>query len=311
MQERSADRPAHRRSAVILWLWAALLCAVVLAVFQHLFLDSTYNWDFNAIRLQRCFALRAGIPLYPGRDSGVVLNTIYGPVGTLAFLPATLASRPAAAILIGQGISWLCFFLPMIVLHGWGVRRGGRKLWAVFGLLAFAALTADLRPLAYVAFSIHVDAPTLALVALACCCLLFFRHRTGWAHFIAAAVFTVLAVWSKQVALPLVVVLPAWVWLTEGWRRAVRFLVCLAVCGALISAVILWLFGPVENVLFNLWTVPRNQVTHPSGRMWDLVGAFRRHTKETALLGVLVVVTAVLELRRHAAQGSSGGRLRA
>ncbi|MCP4663902.1 MAG: hypothetical protein GY856_51620, partial [bacterium] len=117
--------------------------------------------------------------------------------------------------------------------------------------------------------------------------------------------------WSKQVALPLVVVLPAWVWLTEGWRRAVRFLVCLAVCGALVSAVILWLFGPVENVLFNLWTVPRNQVTHPSGRMWDLVGAFRRHIKETALLGVLVVVTAVLELRRHAAQGSSGGRLRA
>src|SRR5262245_49376703 len=57
--------------------------------------------DWNGARLAPTFALLYGYRLYYPASEGPVLNNVYGPVGALAFLPATVFRTPTLAILAG------------------------------------------------------------------------------------------------------------------------------------------------------------------------------------------------------------------
>ncbi len=306
---RSEPNPGRgrRTSRLVLAVALAAGCAAVaLALAYHILLDYTLSWDYNLVRLQRTFALAAGEPIFPPRDSGVVLNTIYGPVGALAYLPATAIASPVRAVLAGQVLSVLFFFLPLAWLHFRGAIGDRRRTWLAFwALLAFAALAMDFKPLEYVAFSVHVDAPALALAMLACGVLM--RGPTspdppkGTHRFALAAVYAALAVWTKLTILPLLAALPLWVLATGGYRQARRFLGILVIALTGVSTVMAVLFGPIQNVIFNMWTVPAHQALGRAEdpHLWSRV--LSRLAMETWGIWLLAAGAAVLVVRHRRA----------
>src|SRR5207245_4082445 len=83
---------------------------------------SLFAW--NAARLAPTFALAHGYRLYYGPNSGPVLDTIYGPVTALIYLPATLAHLPTDAVIIGSVVSSVLYFGPVAWLFVWEPGRG-------------------------------------------------------------------------------------------------------------------------------------------------------------------------------------------
>lgn len=238
-----------------------LLSFFLLLVAFHVFRDHLASWDLNAIRLQRTFALAAGVPLYPPSGEGVAMLPLYGPVGAVAYLPAVLARSPTTALAIGQLLSLFYFFVPPFAWHllaGRGTEKRTASHWdlALLAFLCFAAGSVDLWPLEYAAFTVHVDAPALSLALLACLAV----HRASAANWRFAygvsALCAVLAVWTKQVVLPLLLALPLYLLLTEGARSARRYLVVLAAAGLLVGGLVVWWFGPPWLIWFHLVTVP-------------------------------------------------------
>ncbi len=268
--------------------WEAALglaaAGLLVLVACHVVIDSTRSWDYNAVRLVRTFVLLEGAPIYAGRDSGAVLNTIYGPLGALAYLPATVARSPAAAVLTGQVLAALFFFVPVALLH-----RRGRP--AAFAFLLFAALAVDLRALEYVAFSIHVDAPALGLAILA------WGLIVSGDRFWPAALLASLAVWTKLMLLPLLVVMPLWVLVTRGRRQAWRLAACLALALALVSLAMVLFFRPASDLFFNMWTVPSLQTLEAEPAA--LGRAVYRLLKENAAAWLLWLGLVVWRLARH------------
>jgi len=94
-----------------------LLSICLFLVSLHIFRDHLARWDLSAIRLQRTFALAAGVPLYPPPGEGVAMLPLYGPVGAIAYLPAVLARSPTTALAIGQLLSLFYFFAPPLAWH--------------------------------------------------------------------------------------------------------------------------------------------------------------------------------------------------
>ena len=221
----------------------------------HVLIGYSETWDYNAVRLQRTFVLAAGEPLYAGRDSGAVLDMIYGPISAVAYLPATLWRTPAPAVLAGQVLSLLFVLTPVL---GWLWRRRRGEIWpTAFGGLTFAFLVIDSRPLEYAAFTVHADAPALGLGMLALAVLGTGREESPkHLRLAASASLAVLAVWTKLMMLPLLLALPAVLAWTSGRRTAFAWLGWLGLTGSALSALLIWIFGPLEPLLFNLWTVP-------------------------------------------------------
>ncbi len=275
-----------RRWEVALGLAAAVLLVLV---GYHVLIDYTRSWDYNAVRLQRTFVLLAGAPIYPARDAGAILNSIYGPVGAAAYLPAAAMRSPASAVLAGQVLAALFFFLPVAVLH----RRQRRGLMPVFAFLLFAALALDMRSLEYVAFSIHVDAPALGLAILAWGLI----ASGGARHDGLASVLISLAVWTKLTLLPLLVVAPVWVFVARGRRQALQLTARLALALVLVSATMALFFGPVSDLVFNMWTLPSLQTLEAEPAAWGR--AVYRLLKENAAAWLLWAGLVVWRLARH------------
>lgn len=243
----------------------ALSCAVLLVLIAyHVLIDWTRNWEYNSIRLERTFVLAAGQPIYSDASSGLILNTIYGPLGAVAYLPATLMRTPASAVLAGQVLSLVFVLLPAAVLVRRGASAGHASAGhasAFFGFLLIAALVVDLSPLEYVAFTIHVDAPALALSVLSWAAFLRARGPGETRWLVAAALFASLGVWTKLMLLPLLAALPLWALVMSGRRRALRLAVILAAVLAVVSASMVLAFGPLDRLIFNTWTVPARHAT--------------------------------------------------
>jgi len=72
------------------------------------------NW--NELRLAPTFALVHGVAVYPPADGGPLSTWIYGPVGLLVNLPATLASSATAAVQLAGLINLLTLILPLSVV---------------------------------------------------------------------------------------------------------------------------------------------------------------------------------------------------
>lgn len=302
-QNPSISPPPWRTAA---FLVPGLAVGLIL-VGRHVLLDATRTWDYNVVRLQRSFVLAAGGELYPGADSGAVLNTIYGPVGALAYLPATWFQTPAAAVLAGQLLALAFVLIPPLALHARTIGRGpGAGLGAVFGALLFIAFILDLRPLEYVAFTVHVDAPALALALSAWAVATGGEGaaRWAWPRLILAAGLAGLAVWTKLMTLPLLATLPLWGLLVGGWRAALRWSAAVALASATITGAVVAAFGPAGQVFFNVWTVPSR---HTADRALELaawlgtLGRFLHTTLEIWLVAALVLLLRWVSRRREAA----------
>ncbi len=239
-------------------LMAASTPVVVLilsALFLREFVSSPFR-DQNSPLLTPTFALVQGYQIYYGPDSGPALGTPYGPVNSLSYLPATIASSPTIAIIIAGLMAITFYFLPIFWLHVGEYWKNSHELKiACYVFLLFCFFTINSSALKGPAFMIHADAPARGLSAAACAVLYYRKRKDSIASLLLSSVLAVLAVWTKQVTVPLLVALPTYILLADGLRCAVRYILCTFVSGSLISALLLILFN-AKAVLFNMFTVP-------------------------------------------------------
>ncbi|HEX8202124.1 MAG TPA: hypothetical protein VF590_16735 [Isosphaeraceae bacterium] len=223
------------------------------------------SWEWNNVRLAPAFALARGLEIYSRPGRGAALSTMYGPISAVAYLPATLASSPTVALLVGCGLSLGYYFLPVVALYAIASRRGrspspswgeasatepgdGSTASFLYAFAVFGIVSLDLPSLNYSAGRVHADAPALGLAMAACGALL--AGRDG-----ASAALAWLSVLTKQTMLPIVAVLPIWVLLTAGRRAFGRYLLRLALAGGLLLAATLAWFD-ARALAFNVLTVP-------------------------------------------------------
>ena len=160
------------------------------------------------------------------------------------------------AVLFASFLSALFFFAPILWLHlGRADEANARQsLFRWFTFLCFCLYVFSFRALSYSAMTIHADAPALGLSATACA-LLYFKRQPATKHLFLSAVLAVLAVWTKQVAFPLLIALPLYLWITAGFKCAVRYVAYLLITGLSFSALFVALFG-YEHLVFNMFTIP-------------------------------------------------------
>jgi hypothetical protein len=268
------------------------LATLVLAAQMAVQLAAIPDSDMNASRTTPAVALARGFPIYAGPDGGPIIDFMYGPLAAVAFLPVAVATTPSGALLIAAVVNVLAFFLPMLWLHA--LVLGASRI-AVAAMLCFGLLVLHDLGLRFSAMSIHADAPSLGLAAVACLALMGSRPRLAM-----SALFAALAVWTKQTTVPLLVALPLWVAATWGLRRALVYVVWLALALALVSAVLLAVFG-IDDVVFNMVTLPGHMPWYDEttqGRWPAAMRSLGWLLYANALPAAIVVGVLVLDVRR-------------
>jgi hypothetical protein len=270
-----------------------LLGVLMLNKFLILGMSPFGRWGgWNGARLAPTFALTHDYPLYSSADSGSVLNTIYGPVTALAYLPATLTSSPTAAVILASLLSPLLFFLPIFWLHvGDNWRNLQQTIVAFSAFIGFCFLALGSIPLSESAFLVHADAPALGLGASACAVLYYRKHKDRIPALFLSATFAVLAVWTKQVALPIPFALLTYVLLADGRRCFQRYALCFCVSGTLISAILIVAFNP-QPLFFNILTLPSH---HP----WWFIDSMQDIPRDNKIQAIKALFLVFIELTRR------------
>lgn len=276
----------------------AALAAVGLLVLAGICVGGVLRAPFfgwNGARLAPTFALVNGYQLYYPDGIGPVLNTIYGPVTALAYLPSTLAQSPTSALIVASVVSLVLVFAPPVWLLG-------RRPVGMAALLCFGLLAMHSYPVKYAAFCVHADAPALGFAGLACAAIYLRKDAEEWKLLGASAVLAVLSVWAKQTMVLMPVALAVSVWVMFGAASFKRYLLALCGVGAVVTAVFVLVFG-WEPLWFNLVKVPSH---HPwqGERMGCLLQAVQELVVSSSV--PLVVVAIGFLVRRRC--GSSTGR---
>jgi hypothetical protein len=210
-------------------------------------------WDWNAARLMPTFALTHGYKLYYPPNAGPSMNYMYGPMAAYAYLPATLATTPTAAILTASFVGLLWFFGPVLwILLQHSRQTAFARLVALAVFVVFCFFSYHSSPLSYSAFSIHADAPALGLCGCACAVLAMRRRPADVPVFIVSGLLGALAVWTKQTMVPILPGLIAYVWLADGRRCARKYTLWILVTGICVSIVFLAL-NDVRALIFNMF----------------------------------------------------------
>ena len=208
-----------------------------------------YPW--NDTRLAPAFALRQGVNPYPGLGEGPISTWIYGPIGILINLPATFAPTALAAVQTAWVINTLLVIGPLaVILFGSSELRARGTLVSGFAM-AMAVLLVPKANLVLQA----ADHCAIAFGLLSCWCLA--RHAIpGSRRLAVAAGLCALAVWSKQLAVFLVVGQAAYLWGQCGRRVAMTYVGGVLIFGLVALAVFVAAFG-LQNLWLNLVEIPR------------------------------------------------------
>ena len=275
--DRVADALAVAAGAALAWRWRRTARAwgwvehsgiVVLALGLFVFarvagrvVVGALALDWNGARLAPTVGLAHGYRLYYPASEGPVLDTIYGPVAALAYLPVALFRSPTPTILAGAALNLAFVTLPLLAfaLAAAGRDAAGEPR-AIAAWLGVCVLMTWLPGPYYWLSMTHADGPALALGLLACLVLLPGPgpRSPGTVRLGAAALLATLAAWAKQTSAPVGLALVAFVAWAYGRRAAGRYAIALGIATLATAAVFLWLFGP-EPMWFNLVTVPGRQ----------------------------------------------------
>lgn len=207
---------------------------------------------FNEVRLQPSFLLEQGLNIFPKPGSGPVTTWIYGPIAPVLFMPATLATGAAGALLIGATINLILIVGSVCVTCVfWPVPRKGSTDLAI--RTAAAILCIALWPESALQ---HLQPDSVAVAAGLLANLFLVRSRSEasllrW----AAAAAGVVAIGSKQTALGVVLAQVIWLGSREGMVVAIRHGVRIASCGLALALATVAYFGP-EGVWFNMVEIP-------------------------------------------------------
>lgn len=229
---------------IVVWNWWNSL--VVNPISRH----------WSGPRLAPALSILHGYKLYQPPDRGPVSGWIYPPVSALSYLPATLLRDPTAMVLCGRVLS-LVFYYGTV---SWLLIREVRckriaPLAAALLFVIFALLTDGAASLRYVSTEILADTPALAFGTVA----LSLVGTAGGAFPGRRAALAIsactLAAWSKQLAVPLLLVPTLWGACTGGWKGLGRWLLLSAAVVGAISLPIAGIFAPRE-LYFNTVVVP-------------------------------------------------------
>ena len=214
--------------------------------------------EWNADRLMMAFFWKYKFNLYNPQDNvGPLISDMYGPFLALAYLPATIANSPTFALVLGKILSLGYYFIPVIWLYISETWQQKKLSLSILALIAFFFFTTEYRTLFYDAFRICADCPALGFSALAC--VIIYREQGKQEipiiKLLISAILAVIAVWSKQIAVPILIALPLYIFLAWDIKIFWRYLVCLLVSGTIISTILLVAFNP-EALLFNVITIP-------------------------------------------------------
>ncbi len=225
------------RAASHVGLFAAFAGALVY-LWSMLCVFPAHSW--NAVRLAPSFMLRFGPTPYPGVAEGPLTTWIYGPVPLFLQWPTTFAGDAVNALLAAAVINYAVLLLPLIVAI-----RIGSKTQMLALLIAIMLVPASCWQFW------QSDNAAIAFGLLANVGLLANTTRST----VLAALFTALAVWSKQTELPLVLAQASWLVWTRGRGPAGRYLALCAGFGLTLGVCFALWFGP-ERFWFNLVTLP-------------------------------------------------------
>ena len=287
--------PAPRSSLLTPLAWLAGVAALAYLWLGWCAFPAS-NW--NEFRLAPTFALVHGGTIYPPADGGPLSTWIYGPIGLLVNLPATLARSASAAIEIAGVLNLLTLVVPLalICLGAPELRARGRSV----SLLAFATAVL-LLPTTSLQFQV-ADHTAIALGLLSCLLLV----RSGGRQVIVPAALAALALWSKQTALYLLPAQALWLFASGQRRAAGRY-------AAWATGFSLVLLG-VSGVLFGFSELWLNLVEIPARLPWgDVSDKLLRRAPQLAVqlgLPILVLLALARTGRWPAASTQSGQFLR-
>jgi hypothetical protein len=245
--------PLLRLHSVLLIILAALAPFFLFAVLRGLSNDSEADH-----RLAPTFALTHAYHVYYPPESGPVLSTLYGPVTALTYLPATLASTPTGAILIGTLWAMTIFFATAFITVRGMAGRTWMKWWQLIALTAGVVWL--IGPVERTAAHIHADAPALGCAAIAA--LFATRQRytfAAWANVLLSALFAVLSVFAKQNMVPLLIALVVWFAICAGRKAVLLFAGASVIFSGLMIAIAVTLLGSPAAFYFNCVYMPLHQ----------------------------------------------------
>ncbi|MEQ9358549.1 hypothetical protein [Coleofasciculus chthonoplastes] len=246
---------------------SGLFCLILLV--DHFLLDTfaapgqytSSEPEWNADRLTMAFFGKYKFNLYNPEDSvRPLISDMYGPLLALAYLPATIANSPTWALVLGKLMSLVFFFIPVIWLYVSEIWQKQKLSLSILALIAFFFFTTDIRALSYDAFRICADCPALGFSALACIIIYKEQNKSEIPLYklLISAIFAVFAVWTKQIAVPILISLPLYIILAYDTKTFQRYLACLVTSGVVISGILIIAFNP-QGLLFNMITIPSHQ----------------------------------------------------
>ncbi len=251
---------------------------------------------WSAARLSFAAVMTHGVPLYPGPEEGAVLPLLYGPVMPLLMLPAMVAPDITSAMLIGGTINLLAGVVPMFVLLMQGRWRDPvRRPIAIGACLVTVALQLFVPGPRSMVAGIHVDSTAVGLGLLSCAALLRPDGLApGGGRLALSALCAVLSVWAKQIEITMVPGQLIWLWVGFGGAVVWRYLLRLALFGALSVPVFVGAFG-FENMWFNVFTVPQ---AHPMAGLFGVLRELSRWSLPLVVVLGLLHFTAPRARRR-------------
>ena len=217
-------------------------------------------------RLAPTIGLWKGWPLYSPADAGPINGWLYGPVAALLWSPAALADTPTTALRIAGVIDVLLLALPLVLAATSARADDGARRWPIWSALLGIGLLPLFYPTWYALYFLNADAAAVALGATGCV-LLATPGRVSSRRAHAAAAFTVLALWSKQVECLLPAAQLLWLALGSEAGAARRYLGPLLIWILGLSALFVIGFGP-DALWYNMWTVPAHHPIPGGLRAW-------------------------------------------
>lgn len=259
---------AAAAAGVYLWLgWCAFPAA---------------NW--NELRLAPTFALAQGQTIYPPAEGGPLSTWIYGPVGLVVNLPATLAPSATIALQIAGIINLLTLILPLAVIAFGFPELRARGIAACAVAFAVSVL---LLPATSLQFQV-ADHTAIALGLLSCWLLTRCEHP----RVVVPAALAAFAVWSKQTAIYLIVAQVLWLFVNGQRRAAWSYALWSSLFGLLLLGLCSALFG-----FSALWL---NLIEIPSRLPWgDMADKLARRTPQLLVQFGLPILGSLALVRTH------------
>lgn len=233
------------------WRWLAGVAVVALVAFVWTVLCTVPGIYWNPPRIAAAFALAQGHSLYPLPTAGAQLGWFYPPGFAIWYLPVTWLHNPTLILLAAALINFATTIVPL----GFALRIAGLS-WAATTAGAFTGLCllAAHRVTAQGFFWLHVDTVCVAAGIVGCAAVwraASLPASSRWLH--AAALATVAAVFTKQIAIVLPLVLASWLTIKARQPRT-ALLFCLwgglYGVGALALCIARWGFAGIYSSLY-------------------------------------------------------------